>query len=169
MALDIKHFIALWNSGNKEQTVKDIHLLPVNYGSAIAAHLMSLFCTANRWRDGTELLELLSLEPKYEFLVGEPLDFYLAAEQWERDTQYLSNMSRTMEHPSAQKIKNMGQKIISYALGRIQRAHGWIWFMLMDELVDDPPKIPNKMRGKFYDIGGLWIDWGRKHGYFDKN
>lgn len=90
--------------------------------------------------------------------------FHALAEEWKRDTQLESSVSRIAMHPSYQKIIAMGQRAIGFILRDLQRQpHHWFW--ALRAIASESP-VPPAARGNIHLMARAWLDWGRNRGHF---
>ena len=89
-------------------------------------------------------------------------DFDKLADKWERETIFLSNSSKSAEHPAYQEIIKMGQPAVPLILERMQTSGGH-WFEALREITGASPVDP-KDRGSIVAMQASWLDWGRRNG-----
>jgi hypothetical protein len=90
-------------------------------------------------------------------------EFSVLAEQWQRDTQHLSVISKKITHPSYVRIFGMGRPVIPLLLEALRNkpAH---WFAALRATTNADPAgtdaDPSQARQ-------AWLEWGRSEGYID--
>lgn len=88
------------------------------------------------------------------------------AEEWRRDTQLESSVSRIAMHPSYQRIIAMGQRAIRFILRDLQR-HPDHWFWALRTIAGESP-VPPEAQGNIRLMAQAWLDWGRNRGHLGK-
>lgn len=103
-------------------------------------------------------------------LQGEPAGdlervFMALADEWRRETQYLSSDHRIAMHSAYQRIIGMGERAIPLILSDLQRhpepGH-WFWALRM--ITNENP-VPPEHAGDMRHMRDHWINWGRRRGY----
>ena len=89
-------------------------------------------------------------------------DFDKLADKWERETIFLSNSSKSAEHPAYQEIIGMGPQAVPLILKRM-RSSGGHWFQALHKITGEDPVNP-KDRGDVAAMQKSWLDWGKRNG-----
>lgn len=107
-------------------------------------------------------------EKNWYFAVNPMLlvDFLSLASAWERGTSHLSSIAAKRRHPAYEQLKNLGSQIVPLALERM-KTKSVFWFLLLEDLVDDPPKIESK--DSMYETKKAWLAWARDRENANKN
>ena len=84
------------------------------------------------------------------------------ANQWEKETVFLSNSSRAREHPAHREIVSMGEKAVPLILERMQ-SQGGHWFQALRGVTGADP-VDSEDRGNIAAMQASWLDWGRRNG-----
>ena len=85
------------------------------------------------------------------------------ADQWEKETVFLSSMRRIAAHPAHQEIVSMGEPAVPLILERM-RAQGGYWFYALRDITGANPIQPAD-RGKVSAMQEAWLEWGEANGY----
>lgn len=96
----------------------------------------------------------------------EPSDrvrFSQLADQWERDTVFLSFTDKIIAHPAHREIVSMGESAIPLILERMN-AQGGLWFNALKEITGENP-VRQGDRGEVTFIQETWLKWGEANGY----
>jgi hypothetical protein len=90
-------------------------------------------------------------------------EFSLLAEEWRKDTQHLSQISKKVTHPAYFRIMGMGDRVVPLLLEalRDRPAH---WFSALKAItnVDPVPIGANPAMAR-----ESWLAWGRNEGLLD--
>ena len=89
--------------------------------------------------------------------------FQELADQWERETYFLSNSATSVRHLAHQEIISMGEEVIPLILKRMQ-CQGGHWFDALHQLTNASPVHPDN-RGKIRIMQESWLQWGIDNGY----
>ena len=93
-------------------------------------------------------------------LSGEDL-FHELATQWNRETRYLSSVSKMVTHPAYQRIIGMGQTVIPFILKEMEQRGGhWLW--ALHAITGEDPAPPD---ANFRDAVQAWLQCGKRKGY----
>ena len=96
----------------------------------------------------------------------EPADrqrFTELADQWEKETVFLSNSDRAAEHPAHMEIISMGEPAVPLILERM-RSQGGHWFHALPDITGANPVKPTE-RGNVPAMQEAWLEWGERNGY----
>src|SRR6266498_3941100 len=86
--------------------------------------------------------------------------FRRLADEWIRDTRYISDPIQRILHPAHFKIIGMGPAALPLILAELQRrpAH---WFVALDAISPENPVGP-EAQNSFEDTARAWLEWGEK-------
>ena len=87
--------------------------------------------------------------------------FRRLADQWRKETQYISSLTQMAMHPAYQKIIGMGQQAVPLILREMQQ-HGGHWLWALHVITDEDPVQPN---ATFREAVQAWLEWGKQRGY----
>ena len=87
------------------------------------------------------------------------------AEQWRRDTMYLSNPRKIQLHWAYQQIIGMGDSAVGLILSEMKRRPGQ-WFWALQAITGVDP-VPGSAKGKLHEMTEAWLRWGTLKGYQD--
>lgn len=96
----------------------------------------------------------------------EPADrvrFAELADQWERETVFLSFTDKIIAHPAHREIVSMGASAIPLILERMN-AQGGLWFHALKEITGENP-VKQGDRGEVTVMQETWLKWGEANGY----
>lgn len=83
------------------------------------------------------------------------------AEQWRRETRFLSSSDEKILHPAYQSIIAMGQSAVPLVLEELRSRRGhWFWALRFMADADPVPDGSNIEAAR-----QAWIAWGREQGY----
>jgi len=83
------------------------------------------------------------------------------ADQWRKDTRYLSSVTRMAIHPAYQRIIGMGSPALPLILRELrQRGDHWLW--ALHAITGEDPASPD---ATFEEAVQAWLEWGSKRGY----
>ena len=85
------------------------------------------------------------------------------ADQWERETVFLSDSDRKAAHPDLREIVSMGEPAVPLIMERMQ-AQGGHWFHALRDITGANPIQPAD-RGKISAMQKAWLEWGEANGY----
>lgn len=88
--------------------------------------------------------------------------FQKLADEWQRDTAHVSQISQRIDHPAYKRIVRMGSAAVPLILQQMKDGSGH-WFHALTMLVDDNP-IPGDFQGTIDDAAALWVAWGVSKG-----
>jgi len=77
----------------------------------------------------------------------------------EEDTRFQSSFSVIMKHPNFIVMKGLDYKIVPFLVEKLKTDPHWWVFLLLDEIIDDKPEIPEESMGVFSDITKIWLDY----------
>jgi hypothetical protein len=83
--------------------------------------------------------------------------------EWHRDTDMLSDSTRSVMHPAYQRIIGLGPQVVPLIL-REMRAHGGHWFWALRAITGEDPVTP-EMAGKIRPMQQAWLTWASEKGY----
>ena len=106
--------------------------------------------------DGT--LDKALLERIFEDLQTFEVEFQRLANEWKRDTAYLSSTDAIVMHPAYQRIIGMGPGVISRILQDLEEAPAH-WFHALRAITGESPVRPED-RGDIDAMRRAWLDWG---------
>ena len=89
--------------------------------------------------------------------------FARLADDWRRDTRFLSATSAIATHPAYQRIVGLGPQGIPLVLDEMQRRPGQ-WFWALASLTGENP-VPPDDRGRVPAMTDAWLQWGRDNGW----
>ena len=89
--------------------------------------------------------------------------FNKLADQWERETIFLSRSERASKHPAYQEIIGMGERAVPLILERMQAQRGH-WFIALRAITGANP-VKRSDRGKIAVMQASWLEWGEANGY----
>ena len=87
--------------------------------------------------------------------------FQQLANEWKRDTVYLSSTDAIVMHPAYQRIIGMGQGVISLILQDLEEAPAH-WFHALRAITGESPVRPED-RGNIDAMRRAWLDWGASY------
>ena len=90
---------------------------------------------------------------------GEPLrvEFAALADQWRRETQHLSLISKRVSHPAYLRIMGMGKPVVPLLLEELRdRPSHWFVALRFTANTDPVPQGANPSRAR-----EAWLEWGR--------
>jgi hypothetical protein len=90
-------------------------------------------------------------------------EFRRLEEWWFRETGHLSNLDYAYRHPAYQAVIALGPPVVPILLRELRTKPHW-WFEALAEITGEDPMRPEDA-GRFDQIAGRWLDWGRAHGY----
>ena len=89
--------------------------------------------------------------------------FQELADQWEKETFFLSRSDRAIAHPLHQEIVNLSHPVIPLILERM-RSQGGHWFEALQQITGEDPTSPADY-GNIAAMRNSWLQWGEDHGY----
>ena len=92
------------------------------------------------------------------------LEFNELAAKWRKDTMHLSSTRKSAQHPSYQRIIEMGEAAIPYMLKDFLKGDYVHWFWALAAITGENP-IPNEQAGNVKAMAEAWVEWGRERGY----
>jgi hypothetical protein len=82
---------------------------------------------------------------------------------WERDTQFLSDAQRIIEHPAFQEIIALGEPVIPLMLHDLEQGpRQWVWAL---PRITGVNPVPPADGGNSRKMTESWLRWGREKGY----
>lgn len=89
------------------------------------------------------------------------LEFEDLAQEWKRDTRFLSPLAKIVMHPAYQAIIGMGKEALPLILDDLRRTEGhWLWALRAITREDPSPEGAD-----FKTAVAAWLAWGRGRGY----
>ncbi|MGL4550093.1 MAG: hypothetical protein ACRC33_02805, partial [Gemmataceae bacterium] len=85
--------------------------------------------------------------------------FAKLAEEWRRETRYLSSTTAIATHPSYQRIIGLGPQAVPLILAEMQKQPGH-WFWALAALTGENPVQPAD-QGRVPAMTDAWLRWGR--------
>lgn len=87
--------------------------------------------------------------------------FQRLAEQWRRETRYVSSIIKRSMHPAYQKIIGMGLAALPFILRDLEQTRDhWLWALYVITEEDPAPE-----EATFDEVVEAWLDWGQQRGY----
>ncbi len=122
------------------------------------AHLRELLNTEPHVRGlgYNQYADLEEIEP------AERERFEELADQWERETFFLSRSDRTIAHPIHQEIIDLGRPVVPLILERM-RSQGGHWFEALQQITGEDPVSPADF-GNIAAMQNSWLQWGEDLG-----
>jgi hypothetical protein len=93
--------------------------------------------------------------------IGERFSRLAAA--WHRDTDYLSSMEESDNHPAYQQIIRLGPEVIPLMLRDLADNHTH-WFTALEAITGAKP-IPELAAGDIPQMVDAWLRWAKDHGF----
>ena len=90
-------------------------------------------------------------------------EFTPLAEQWRRDSQHLSLISKKVMHPAYFRIMGMGEAVVPLLLEEL-RDRPSHWFLALKSTANVDPVPPG---GNPASAREAWLQWGRTEGLID--
>ena len=89
------------------------------------------------------------------------LQFDWWAQEWKRDTRFVSSLTKMVLHPAYQAIIGMGKEALPLIFRDLQRSRDhWLWALHAITQEDPAPEGAD-----FATAVDAWIQWGQNHGY----
>ncbi|SRR6266545_678039 len=89
--------------------------------------------------------------------------FRLLADQWRRETRYISSLSKMSMHSAYQKIVGMGKPAIPLILRELQKSGGhWLWAL---HVITDEDPAP--VDADFDEAVSAWLNWGKRNHFIE--
>ena len=87
--------------------------------------------------------------------------FRTLADQWRKETRYLSSATKKIMHPAYQQIIGMGRDALPLIMEELRRTRGhWLWALFAITGEDPAPEGCT-----FSEAVDAWLSWGIHHGY----
>ena len=102
------------------------------------------------------------MQPKTDKATELEATFNKLAEQWERETGFISSGSM-FQHQAYQQIVDMGEEAVPLILRRMEQT-GCHWDMAL-HLITGAAPVPRHLWGNIKEMHKIWLQWGREHGY----
>lgn len=87
------------------------------------------------------------------------------AEEWKRETVFVSSVTEKILHPCYQRIIGLGRKAIPAILADLRTSRAE-WFWALESISGDDPISPED-RGDVDAMVNAWVEWGRTRGYIE--
>lgn len=88
--------------------------------------------------------------------------FHEQADKWERETAYLSSVTKRAMHPSYQAIIGMGADVVPILLRDLQQNHrDWFWALAA---ITQANPVKEGDGGKVDKMIDAWLNWGKQKG-----
>jgi GAF domain-containing protein len=91
--------------------------------------------------------------------------FNALADEWKRDTQFLSSVIQMSIHPAYQKIIGLGPDALPFLFRELDKEdppdH---WFWALSAITGENPILPEQ-RGRLNQMKEAWIAWGKTNNY----
>jgi hypothetical protein len=91
--------------------------------------------------------------------------FNRLAEQWHRETMFMSNANDITSHFAYYQIIGMGPNVIRLILRRVQTGEGH-WFLALRALTGANPVKPQDA-GRLAKMAQAWVEWGKQRGLIE--
>ena len=85
------------------------------------------------------------------------------ADQWQKETVFLSNTRRIVAHPAHREIVGMGEPAVPLILERLQ-AQGGHWDYALADITGANP-VKRSDWGNIAAMQASWLEWGEDNGY----
>ena len=71
------------------------------------------------------------------------------------------------KHPCAREILDLGPSVIVFLVEDFRTNDQWTWHLsvLLCELLDNGPKIPEDARGRLHAVRACWLRWMEEQGH----
>jgi len=88
-------------------------------------------------------------------------EFNRLANEWKRDTRFMSSLTKMVLHPAYQTIIGMGKEVLPLIFTDLQRSRDhWLW--ALHAITQEDPAPPGADYATAVDA---WIQWGQDHGH----
>ncbi len=98
-----------------------------------------------------------------------PLDreaeFRGLVEQWHRETDYLSSISRKINHPAYRAIIDMGKPVVPLILRELRDRPG-LWFEALKAITGETPVLV-EAKSDPRQAREAWLKWGQEKGLIE--
>lgn len=92
-------------------------------------------------------------------------EFEQLADEWLRETQYLSSVTEIVGHEDYLRIISMGERVVPLILRRLKDEPNH-WFRALEIITRANPVSPDDS-GDLDAMASAWIGWGRVHGLIE--
>jgi hypothetical protein len=89
--------------------------------------------------------------------------FQRLAAVWRAETDYLSSVTKMVNHPAYQEIIGMGSDVVPSLLRDLQKEPEH-WFAALRAITGAQP-VPPEDRGQIGKMAEAWLRWAKEHGY----
>lgn len=89
--------------------------------------------------------------------------FRKLADQWRKETMFVSSSSEKLFHPAYLKIIGMGWSVVPLILKELEQKGGH-WFLALRSITDEDPVQPEN-KGQIKKMTKDWLEWGRRNHY----
>jgi GAF domain-containing protein len=90
--------------------------------------------------------------------------FNALADEWKRDTQFLSSIIQISIHPAYQKIIGLGSEVLPFLFRELDKDDPGHWFWALSAITGENPILPEQ-RGRLNQMKEAWIEWGKTNNY----
>lgn len=105
------------------------------------------------------------LERTDQYSDEDEIKFRRLADEWERETTFLSSLTRIVLHPTYQRIIGMGPVAIPLILREMKKKPSH-WFWALDALTDGVS--PAKGTVTLAEATAAWLKWGEEQGFIQR-
>ena len=88
--------------------------------------------------------------------------FLNLADEWRKETQFISSSSRIAQSPAYRKIIEMGPGVVRFIIEDLRRQPDH-WFTALREITGENP-VPDNHRGNLALMAQDWISWAQSRG-----
>jgi uncharacterized protein YcaQ len=89
--------------------------------------------------------------------------FRMLADQWRKETMFVSSTTQKLFHPTYLKIIGMGWSAVPLILRELEQ-HGGHWFLALRSITDEDPVKPEDA-GQIKKMAEAWLEWGKQNHY----
>lgn len=89
--------------------------------------------------------------------------FKTLADQWRKETMFVSSSSEKLFHPAYLKIIGMGWSVVPLILKELEQKGGH-WFLALRSITDEDPVKPEDA-GHIKKMAEAWLEWGKQNHY----
>lgn len=89
--------------------------------------------------------------------------FRRLAAAWHRDTDYLSSMEDSENHPAYREIIRLGPEVVPLLLRDLEENHTH-WFGALEAITGARP-VPESAGGNIPRMVDAWLGWAKDNGY----
>lgn len=88
--------------------------------------------------------------------------FRRLAEEWRRESAFLSSVAAMSSLRSYQRIIGLGPAVVPVLLRELEREPGH-WFWALEAITEEDP-VPPEVRGDLRRMADAWVRWGKASG-----